>query len=99
VNRDGRRAAATQRFRCQACRHTFTARTGTPFARHRWPLEVITTAVRWNFRYRLPASDVRDLMAERRIDVSARTGLAWAHKVGPLLATEGRRQARPGGAR
>jgi transposase-like protein len=60
---------------------------------------VITTAVRWYFRYRLSAADVRDLLAERRIDVSARTILAWAHKFGPLLAAAGRRQARPVGTR
>ena len=71
--------------------------TGTPFAGHRWPPEVITTAVRWYFRYRLSAADVRDLLAERGIDVSARTVLAWAHTFGPLLAAQGRRQARPVG--
>jgi hypothetical protein len=41
----------------------------------RWPIaepdEVITMAVRWDFRYRLSAADVRDLLAEREIDVSA----------------------------
>jgi transposase, IS6 family len=56
---------------------------------------VITTAVRWYVRYRLSAADVRDLLAERRIDVSARTVLAWVHTFGPLLAAEGRRHARP----
>jgi IS6 family transposase len=60
---------------------------------------VITTAVRWYFRYRLSAADVRDLLAERRIDVSARTVLAWAHTFGPLLAAAGRRHARPVGVR
>jgi transposase-like protein len=42
---------------------------------------------------------VRDLLAERQLDVSARTVLAWAHKFGPLLAAEGRRHARPVGSR
>jgi transposase, IS6 family len=60
---------------------------------------VITTAVRWYLRYRLSAADVRDLLAERHLDVSARTVLAWAHKFGPLLAAEGRRHARPVGIR
>jgi transposase-like protein len=98
VKRDGRRAGS-QRFRCRACRRTFTGRTGTPFAGHRWPLEVITTAIRWYLGYRLSAADVRDLLAERNVDVSARTILAWVHKFGPLLAAEGRRQARPVGVR
>jgi transposase-like protein len=48
-------------------------------------------------RYRLSAADVRDLLAERRIGVSARTILAWSHTFGPLLAAEGRRHARPVG--
>jgi transposase-like protein len=94
VKKDGRRAATGQRFRCRSCRRTFTPRTGTPFAGHRWPQEVITTAVRWYFRYRLSAADVRDLLAERHLDVSARTVLTWAHKFGPLLAAEGRGHAR-----
>ena len=91
ARKDGRRAVATQRCRC---RRTFTARTGNPFAGHRWPLETIATAVRWCFRSRLSAADVQDLLAERQMDVSARSELAWAHKFGPLLAAEGRRQAR-----
>jgi transposase-like protein len=94
VKKDGRRSATGQRFRCHGCRRTFTPRTGTPFAGHRWPLGVISTAVRWYLRYRLSAADVRDLLAERHLDVSARTVLAWAHKFGPLLAAEGRRHAR-----
>jgi putative transposase len=98
VKRDGRPAGG-QRFRCRACRRTFTGRTGTPFAGHRGPLEVITTAVRWYCRYRLSAADVRDLLAERHLDVSARTVLAWVHKFGPLLAAEGGRHAHPVGTR
>jgi putative transposase len=98
VKRDGR-PAGHQRFRCRACRRTFPSRTGTPFARHRWPREVITTAVRCSCRYRLSAADVRDLLAERRIDASARTILAWVHTFAPLLAAEGRRHARPVGIR
>jgi transposase, IS6 family len=97
--RDGRHPSGRQRYRCRACRRTFGDRTGTPFAGYRWPQEVITTAVRWYFRYRLSAADIRDLLAERRIDVSARTVLAWAHTFGPLLAAAGRRQARRVGGR
>jgi transposase-like protein len=40
-----------------------------------------------------------DLLAERGIDVSARTVLAWARTFGPLLAAAGRRRARPVGVR
>jgi IS6 family transposase len=97
MKKDGRAPFGGQRFRCSSCRRTRTDRTGTPFAGHRWPPEVITTAVRWYFRYRLSLADVRDLFAERDIDVSARTILSWAHKFGPLLAAQGRRHARPCG--
>jgi transposase-like protein len=99
LKKDGRAPAGGQRFRCPACRRTRTDRTGTPFAGHRWPAEVITTAVRWYFRYRLSVADVRDLLAERGIDVSARTVLTWAHRFGPLLAAAARRVARPVGRR
>jgi transposase-like protein len=94
VKKDGRSCSFNQRFRCRGCRQTFTPTTGTPFAGHRWPLPIITMAVRWYFRHRLSAADVRDLLAEREIDVSAHTVLAWAHKFGPLLAGEARRHAR-----
>jgi transposase-like protein len=99
VKRDGRSGAAGQRFRCRGCGRTFTARTGTPFARYRWPLEVITTAVRSYCRFRLSAADVRDVLAERGVDTSDRTVLAWVHTFGPLLAAEGRRHARRVGTR
>jgi len=74
VKKDGR-AGTTQRYRCQACHRPFITRTGTPFAGHRWPQEVIITAVRWYLRYRLSAADVRALLAERGVDISARTVL------------------------
>jgi transposase-like protein len=99
VKRDGRSGAANQRFRCGACARTFTERTGTAFAKYRCPLAVVTTAVRWDCRFRLSAADVRDLLAERGVDVSDRTVLAWVHTFGPLRAAEGRRHARRPGVR
>ena len=53
--------------------------------------------MRWYLRFRLSAADVRDLLAERGVDVSARTVLYWVQKFAPLLARAGRRAAtRPG---
>jgi putative transposase len=49
--------------------------------------------------YRLSTANVRGLLAERHVDVSERTVLSWVHTFGPLLAAEGRRQARPPGSR
>ncbi len=98
VKKDGR-AGAAQRYRCSAGRRTFIARTGTPFAGQRWPQGVIVTAVRWYPRFRLSAADVRDMLAKRGVDVSARTILHWVRKFAPLLARAGRRAATRPGAR
>ena len=47
--------------------------------------------MRWYFRYRLSAANVRDLLAERNLEVSSRTVITWVQKFGPLLAEEARR--------
>ena len=98
VKKDGT-VGETQRYRCRGCRRAFVARTGSPFAGHRWPRAVIVTAVRWYLRFRLSAADVRDLLAERGVDISARTVLHWVQKFAPLLARAGRRAATRPGAR
>jgi IS6 family transposase len=98
VKQDGR-AGEAQRYRCRACCRTFTEPTATPFAGHRWPQAVIVAAVRRYLRFRLSAADVRDLLAERGVDVSARTVLHWVQKFAPLLARAGRRAATRPGAR
>lgn len=72
MKQDGKVGKA-QRYRCRGCRRTFIDRTGTPFAGHRWPQGIIVMAVRWYPRYRRSAANVRDLSAERGVDVSART--------------------------
>ena len=87
------------RFRCRMCGRTRTDRSGTPFARYRWPWEGSVTAVRWYGRFRRSLRDVCALLAERGVDVSPRTVLSWVHRFGPLLAAELRRRARPLGAR
>src|SRR5215469_10148070 len=99
IKKDGFNRAGQQRFRCRACRRTYTERTATPFAGYRWPMEVIAMAVRWYCQFRLSLANVRDLLAERHIDVSARTILSWVHAFGPLFARAVRRHARPLGVR
>ena len=51
-------------------------------------------AVRWYFRYRLSAANVRDLLAERGMDVSRQTVADWVQKFGVLLTEVARRYAR-----
>ena len=56
-------------------------------------------AVRWYFRFRLSAANVRDLLAERGMDVSRQTVADWVQKFGALLAEAARRYARRVGLR
>lgn len=41
-------------------------------------------AVRWTFRLRLSAANVRDLLAERGMDVTRQTIADWLQKFGVL---------------
>ena len=52
-------------------------------------------AVRWYFSYRLSAANVRNLLAERGLDVSRQTVADWVQRFGVLLAEVGRRYAKP----
>jgi hypothetical protein len=70
--------------------------TATPFAGFRWPREIITLTVHWYCSYRLSAANVVALLAERGIDVSARTVLTWVQTFGPLLAEVARRRDEDG---
>lgn len=57
-----------------------------PFKRHRFPPEVILLAVRWYCRYPLSYRDVRDLLAERGVQVDPGTINRWVVKFGPEIA-------------
>ncbi len=56
-------------------------------------------ALRWYFRYRLSAANVRDLLAERGMDVSRQTVANWVQKFGALLAEAARRYTKRVGSR
>ena len=94
THKDGRDRAKKQRYRCLVCRRSFTDRTGTPLTKHRWPRDMIVMAVRWYLRFRLSAADVRDLLAERGLDVSRQTVADWVQKFSVLLAEAARRYAK-----
>jgi transposase-like protein len=89
THNDGRDRSGKQRYRCSTCQRSFTDRTDTPFTNYRWPRDVIVMAVRWYFCYRLSAANVRNLLAERGLDVSRQTVTDWARKFGVLLAEVG----------
>jgi transposase, IS6 family len=47
------------------------------FAGFRFPVEVITVAVRWYLRYGLSYRDIEELMAERGVEVDHVTVYRW----------------------
>ena len=67
IKKDGCTASG-QRYRCHACRRTFTERTGTPFASYRWERDIITLAVHWSCSYRLSAAKGQWAYLYRAID-------------------------------
>ncbi len=64
----------------------------SPFARHRFPPEIIRHAVWLYLRFTLSFRDVEDLLAERGLDVSYETVRRWVLKFGPVFARELRRR-------
>jgi transposase-like protein len=86
TKRDGYDTAGRQRYHCRPCHRDFTTHSVSAFSGYRWPPDVILTAVRWYASYPLSASHVMQLLAERHIDVSARTALHWVQIFGPQLA-------------
>jgi transposase, IS6 family len=94
TKRDGYDAVGRQRYHCGPCRRDFTASSSSAFPGYRWPPDVILMAVRWYCSLPLSAAQVVRLLAERNIDVSARTVLSWVQTFGPQLATELRKYRR-----
>jgi transposase-like protein len=58
------------------------------FARHQFPFAIIRDAVWLYIRFTLSYRDVKDLLAERGLDVSYKTLRRWVLKFGPLFARE-----------
>jgi transposase-like protein len=75
TSRDGRDHRGQQRYSCRPCRRDFTATSASAFSGYRWPADIILTAVRWYLSYPISARQVTELLAERGVDVSARTVL------------------------
>jgi transposase-like protein len=86
TKRDGYDEQSRQRYSCRPCHRDFTAHSPSAFSGYRWPPDVILTAIRWYVSYPLSATQVMQLLAERHIDVSARTVLNWVQTLGSQLA-------------
>ncbi len=67
------RSGGTQRYRCKACHKTFTALTGTPFARLRGKEQLLANA-----ECMAEGLSVRKTAA--RLNMSARKAFRWRHK-------------------
>jgi IS6 family transposase len=94
TKRDGYDVAGRQRYHCRPCHRDFTALSTSAFSGYRWPPDVILMAVRWYCSLPLSAAQVVRLLAERHIDVSARTVLNWVQTFGPRLAAVIRKHRR-----
>src|SRR5690242_21214368 len=81
------------------CRRDFTAASTSAFSSYRWPPDVIRTAVWCYASYPLSATHVMQLLAERHIDVSARTVPTWGQTFGPQLGQALHAHRRPTGRR
>src|ERR671939_1468718 len=97
--RNGFDRRGRQKYACRSCRRSFTDNSVSAFSGYRWPRDVILTAVRWYLSYPLSSRQVRELLAERGIDISHRTVLDWVQAFGPRLAAEVRGRRRPVGTR
>jgi hypothetical protein len=60
------------------------------FAGFRFPPEVIVLAVRWYLRFGLSDRDVKELLAERGVEVDHVTVYRWVQRFAPLLADAAR---------
>jgi transposase-like protein len=65
----------------------------------RFPVEVITVAVRWYLRYGLSYRDVEELLAERGVEVDHVTVYRWVQRFAPLFADAARFARRAPGDR
>src|SRR5215510_4016485 len=86
TKRDGYDTFGRQRYHCRPCRRDFTVYSSSAFSGYRWSPDVILMAVRWYCSLPLSAAQVVRLLAERHIDVTARTVLNWVQTFGPQLA-------------
>ena len=91
TRRDGQTRLGGQRWRCDACRRRFTARSESAFSGHCFPDDVIALAVRWYARYRLSYTDIAEWVAERGFTVDRTAIYRWVQRFLPLFGVAARR--------
>src|SRR5918998_4618952 len=97
TRRDGQTRLGGQRWRCNACRRRFTARSASAFSRRGFADEVIALAVRWYVRYRLSYANVTEWLAERGLIIDRSTVYRWVRRFLPLFGHAARAHRRPVG--
>ena len=80
----GRDRAGRQIYQCATCERRQTARSTSAFRGYRFPDDVIALAVRWYLRFRLPYTDIVELLAERGAQVDASSVFDWVQRFTPL---------------
>ena len=96
VSRRCKNRLCASRARRSGRRRSSRDRNGRPgnersaFAGLRFPLEVITVAVRWYLRYGLSYRDIEELLAERGVEVDHVTVYRWVQRFTPLFADAAR---------
>jgi len=80
----GRDRSGRQLYCCGDCGRRQTPRSASAFRGYRFPDDIIALAVRWYLRFRLPYTDVVELLAERGVHVDASTIFDWVQRFTPL---------------
>jgi len=85
----GRDRSGRQIYQCAMCGRRQTARSVSAFRSYRFPDDISALAVRWYLRFRLPYTDVVELLAERGVHVDASTIFDWVQRFTPLYEGNG----------
>ncbi len=95
----GRDRQGRQLYRCTGCGRHMTTRSRSVFRGYCFPDMVITLAVRHSLRFRLSYADVVELLAERGVELDARTVYDWVRAFTPHFIAAARAHRSPVGRR
>jgi len=76
----GRDRSGRQIYQCRGCDRRQTARSASAFCGYRFPDVIIALVVRWYLRFRLPYTDLVELLAEQGVHVDASTVFDWVQR-------------------
>jgi len=85
----GRDRSGRQIYQCATCERRQTARSTSAFCGYRFPDDIIALAVRWYLRFRLPYTEIVELLAERGVHVDPSSVFDWVQRFTPLYKEAG----------